>query len=325
MQTVRILRFLALGLLIPALIVVYGVLFWGMPEVVTPPERCPEPYGGERLERYEDPLTGLGFVRLPAGCFWMGSPEDEEGRSPHEGPRTYQHVKAFYMGETPVTRGAFARFVAETGYVTDAEKEGISWVYTGSRWEALAGYSWKNPGHAQTEEDPVVHVSLQDARAMASWMSRRGRQYRLPSEPEWEYGARGGSSASRFWGDDLIALASYANVADFSARSRFPGWIVAPVDDGFVFTSPVAAFLPNAYGLHDMLGNVWEWCDTRYSASAYQHERFFRPGPKDPVVIRGGSWYTRPEGVRSASREFMGRGRRWGQDVGFRLVLEKRD
>lgn len=321
----RIVRLLALAVLLPALFIVYGLLFYGLPEPRLPVEVCPDQAVDFRPLRYVDPVTGLGFVSLPPGCFWMGSPEREEGRMPHEGPRIYQKVNALYMGETPVTRRAFAIFVAETGYVTDAEREGFSWVYTGTQWEALSGYSWKNPGHHQTEEDPVVHVTLGDAKAMAAWMSGWHRQYRLPSEPEWEYAARGGNGAARFWGEDLAFMARYANVADLSARKRFSGWAVAPVEDGFVYTSPVASFLPNPYGLHDMLGNVWEWCNTRYAASAYQEERFLRPGRRDPVAIRGGSWYTRPESVRSAARDFMGNPRRSGQDVGFRLVLEKRD
>lgn len=314
-------RRLGIGILIVLLIAVYAFLLFGLKGCGGRELDCPLVIPDADRRLHEDPLTGLLFVALPGGCVQMGSPVDEKGRNPDEGPVVVRGVTPLFFGTTEVTRDAFAAFVAETGYVTDAERDGFSWVYTGT-WERRAGFSWKNPGYAQSGKDPVVQVSLFDARAMARWMSRGKRRYRLPSEVEWEFAARAGTQTPRFWGVDMKAASGYANGADRTALEKFPAWTVMEGADGFIFTAPVGSFAANPFGLYDMLGNVWEWCDTRYETDAYGRQALRPAEGGRPVVIRGGSWYSRPEFLRSASRDHLATPDRRGQDIGFRLVME---
>jgi formylglycine-generating enzyme required for sulfatase activity len=272
---------------------------------------------------WTEPLTGMRFVRIPAGCFRMGSDAGEAGRDRDEGPMHEVCLDGFWMSQYEVTRGQFRTFVEQTGYVTDAEREGFSWVYDG-RWEKKPGYSWHRPGFAQDDRHPVVHVSLNDAQAMARWLTERSKgEFRLPTEAEWEYACRAGTLSARFWGEDPKDACTFANVADETARKRYPVWETHPCADGFVFTAPVGSFRPNGFGLHDMLGNVWEWCADIYDPDAYR-----KHSGKNPVVekggtarvVRGGSWYSRPRYVRSAGRDQLSRPDRRSQDQGFRLI-----
>ncbi len=274
-----------------------------------------------------EPVTGMRFVFVPGGCFNMGSRRDEPGRDGDEGPVHRVCLDGFWMGCCEVTVREFGIFVNETRYKTDAEREGYSWIYSGT-WQKKAGFDWKNPGFPQDENSPVVNVSWNDAKKMAGWLSEKnGRIFRLPTEAEWEYACRAGTATSRFWGDDPGMACEYANVADEAAKSRFPAWHIHQCNDGFVFTSPAGKFKPNAFGLYDMLGNVWEWCEDNYLARSYQSYPSRNPlvrkrGVSD-LVIRGGSWYSRPRYVRSASRDHLHDSHRRGNDVGFRLVIKR--
>ncbi|SMC21983.1 Formylglycine-generating enzyme, required for sulfatase activity, contains SUMF1/FGE domain [Desulfacinum hydrothermale DSM 13146] len=272
---------------------------------------------------WKEPITGMRFVWIPGGCFPMGSDPGEDGRDRDEGPKHQVCVDGFWMGRSEVTRGQFRTFVEKTGYVTDAERQGYSWVYDG-KWEKKPGYSWRRPGFAQTDDHPVVHVSLNDAQAMAHWLTQHSKgTFRLPTEAEWEYACRAGTLGARFWGEDPAAACDFANVADKTARKKFPAWRIHPCSDGFVFTAPVATFRPNGFGLYDMLGNVWEWCADVYDPQAYRNH-----SEKNPVVekggtarvVRGGSWYSQPQYVRSAGRDQLSRPDRRSQDQGFRLI-----
>ncbi len=278
----------------------------------------------EAPDLWVEPQTGMEFVRIPGGCFRMGSPAGEAGRDPDEGPVRRVCLSGFWMGRYEVTRGQFRLFVERSGYVSEAERQGYSWVYTG-KWERKPGHSWRRAGFFQDRSHPVVNVSFNDALAMARWLSKKdGRRFNLPSEAQWEYACRAGTVASRFWGDRPDEACAYANVADLSAAKKFPAWTVHDCDDGFVFTAPVGHYRPNAFGLYDMLGNVWEWCRDLYDSRAYM-----RAPTKDPVitrggrgrVVRGGSWYSRPRFVRCAGRDQLSRSDRRSQDQGFRLVI----
>lgn len=269
-------------------------------------------------------LTGMPFVWVPGGCFRMGSDEGEKGRARDEGPPHDVCLDGFWMGRREVTQGEFRRFVEASGYVTDAEREGFSWVYTGA-WERRGGYSWRRPGFFQDDTHPVVHVSLNDALAMANWLSEKtGGSFGVPTEAQWEYACRAGRLEARFWGEEPDEACRYANAADAAAAEDFPSWTVHRCSDGIVFTAPAGSFEPNGFGLQDMLGNVWEWCADSYDPQAYR-----KHSPKNPVildssntsrVIRGGSWYSRPEHVRCAKRDALTRPDRRSQDLGFRLI-----
>ena len=133
-------------------------------------------------------MPNMKFVRIPAGEFVMGSPLNENGRDNNEIQHRVKLTTPFFMGIHHVTRGQFAAFAKDNGYMTDAEKEGWAYVWTNGNWNKVSGASWKSPGFDQTDEHPVVDVSWNDAVAFCQWLSRNeGKHYRLPTEAEWEY------------------------------------------------------------------------------------------------------------------------------------------
>jgi formylglycine-generating enzyme required for sulfatase activity len=286
-------------------------------------------------EPWKDPDTGMEFVWVPGGCFEMGQTEEEKAYLIREAgeedykkyykdelPRHRVCVDGFWMGKCEVTRGQFRRFVTDTGYRTDAEKQGKAYVFnkeTEWKWKELDGYDWKNVGYSQDDAHPAACVSWNDARAFAEWLSgKSGRKMRLPTEAEWEYAARGGTTGMRFWGSDDSDACRYANVAD-----KGHNWSNAfPCDDGYEFTAPAGHYQPNPFGLYDLLGNVWEWCEDRYGSDYYA--RSPEKNPKGPSggglrVLRGGSWFNYPWGVRCAYRLWDLPDSRLS-NYGFRLV-----
>ena len=271
----------------------------------------------------------LKMVLIPAGEFKMGGSESAEDTAAFFN-KTYggdaikadwfkdehpQHrvriTKPFYLGTYHVTRGQFRQFVAATAYKTDAEKGerpgAWGWDPDAKKFQFNETYSWRNAGFEQTDEYPVVNVSWNDAAAFCKWLSRKeGRTYRLPTEAEWEHACRAGTT-TRYWsGDDPETLAKVGNVADATAKAKFPDWkYTIKASDGYVFTSPVGSFQANAFGLYDMHGNAWQWC-----ADWYGEEYYAASPTEDPIgpdsgkfrVLRGGSWFNRPDLTRSANR-----------------------
>ena len=155
-------------------------------------------------------------------------------------------TKPFYLGTYHVTRGQFRQFVKDTGYKTDAEKgrqAGGLWAGTLTRRSIGFNekYSWRNAGFEQTDEHPVVNVSWNDAVAFCKWLSRKeGKTYRLPTEAEWEYACRAGTTTRYYSGDDPETLAKVGNVADATVKAKFPDWkCTIKASDGYVFTAPV--------------------------------------------------------------------------------------
>jgi len=275
------------------------------------------------LQIYIEKNTAMKFIKISSGCFYMGSPNDETGRNQDEGPVHKKCLEEYYIGQYEVTVNEFNLFIKESGYITEAEKEGYSWIYKG-KWKKAKGYNWKNAGYDQDSNHPVVNVSYNDACAMANWMSKNNsHKFELPSESQWEYACRAGNQSSRFWGDDPNIACKYSNVADSSAKKKFLAWSIHLCEDNYIYTAPVGTFLPNDFGLFDMLGNVWEFCNDRYDIYAYyQKSKKFRVYTKNTkVVIRGGSWYSRKEYIRCASRDNLRNTKRRGFDLGFRLVL----
>ncbi|MCP3952667.1 MAG: SUMF1/EgtB/PvdO family nonheme iron enzyme, partial [Desulfobacterales bacterium] len=219
---------------------------------------------------FTESITDMEFVRIEKGCFQMGSPGSEKDRDSDEGPVHRVCVDSFYMGKYEVTVAQWRQFIRETSYRTDAEKdtkkEGC-YVWINNKWGWQDGYSWDRVGFSQRSNQPVACVSHNDVEKFIEWLQRKsGKQYRLPTEAEWEYAARGGTSTSRYWGgtEDSTAC-SYANAADkaYGSKNRFP------CDDGYEYSSPVGNYRPNAFGLYDMLGNVWEWTGDWYGKDYY--------------------------------------------------------
>jgi len=285
-------------------------------------EKKPSPRSGEI---WTEPLTGMQFVYVPEGCFQMGQTRAEEaylirtvGEDEYfryfadEKPRHTVCVKGFWMGRYEVTVGQWRMFVHETGYRGK-----------GARFWRCNGMA--NPkGFRQDWNEPVCCVSWYDAQAFIAWLNRKtGWKFRLPTEAEWEYAARAGTQTFWFWGSTVDATACrYASVAD-----KAHGWEYNfPCDDGYSFTAPIGHFLPNKFGLYDMLGNVWEWCQDWYDR--YYYARSPRDNPMGPGsgiyrVIRGGSWRYYPSYVRCANRGNDKPDSR-DDDLGFRLIRERK-
>jgi formylglycine-generating enzyme len=251
-------------------------------------------------------------VEIPAGKFLMGSPEMENGRGKDETQHEVTISKPFYMGATHVTVAQFAAFVKDSGYKTDAEKSGFAMgmeikdIKDGKiDYKSMDGCSWRNPGFDQKGDHPVVQVSWNDATAFCEWLSKKsGKKVTLPTEAQWEYACRAGTTTAYPWGDNPDDGKGWANCADQSLKKMIPNaptnWKFFSWDDGFVFTSPVASFKANAFGLYDMTGNALQWCQDWLGD-------YDKGPPKDPTppyicVLRGGSWGDNPEHCRSAYR-----------------------
>lgn len=249
-----------------------------------------------------------GMVRIPAGSFRMGGEDPDAFPSDGEGPVREVAVGEFHLDATAVTNTAFATFVKATGYVTEAERFGWSYVFYqlvsptarvldahvpgAPWWLAVEGADWRHPGGPGTDagrlaRHPVVHVSWNDAAAYAAWAGKR-----LPTEAEWEKAARGGLDQARFpWGDELTPRGRHrCNIW----QGEFPRHNT--LEDGHLGTAPVDAFAPNGFGLHNMSGNVWEWCADWFSADWHAPARpETRVDPQGPPtgggrVMRGGSY-----------------------------------
>jgi formylglycine-generating enzyme len=249
------------------------------------------------------------MTRLSPGDFVMGSPPGEPGRHADEGPQRTARVHAFALGKFEITVGEFGRFVSDTGYRTEAERDAGVGCYTigpDFKWARLAGVNWRAPGYPQSDMHPVVCVSWHDAKAYAQWLSgRTGKRYRLPSEAEWEYAARARSGSARFWGDTERATCQYANVADETPGGPSPWAERFSCRDGHFYPAPVGTYKPNAFGLHDMIGNVMEWTEDCYRKSHAQAPTVAEGRLVADCrmrVVHGGAWDSYPRTARAAFR-----------------------
>ncbi|MDM0073634.1 formylglycine-generating enzyme family protein [Variovorax sp. J2P1-59] len=299
----------------------------------------------------------MKFVRVPAGQFMMGSDESPESLARSfpayaladlqvlgdEGPRHAVRItRPFYLGQHEVTVNQFRLFIERSGYVPESIADGTGgYGYNPSydparsaRGDAFEGrdprYSWGNPGFPQAGDHPVVNVTWNDAMAMARWLSEtEGVTYRLPSEAEWEYACRAGSSTRYNTGDEPASLLGSAALLDLDTAQRWPRRLpyALPGHDGHVFTAPVGSFAPNAFGLFDMHGNVWEWVADWYGENYYVASP--RDDPRGPGsgtlhVRRGGSWASSALYLRSSYRNWNTAETRYTL-VGMRLLREVKD
>jgi formylglycine-generating enzyme required for sulfatase activity len=233
---------------------------------------------------------------IPPGEFMMGTSNEEAARedlssnwAAQERPRHKVTVgSAFALGKYPVTRGEYARFAQATGH-NGAGCNG----WTGSTFELDGGKSWRNPGFAQSEQDPVVCVNWDDAKAYLAWLSQTtGKAYRLPSEAEWEYAARAGTATAYWWGDEIGRNRADCN----GCGSQWDG----------KRTAPVGSFQANPFGLHDILGNAWQWVEDcwvgNYAGAPSDAGIIPASGDCGRHVQRGGSWTIDPRNVRAGNR-----------------------
>ena len=251
-------------------------------------------------DRWRDCDECPEMIVVPAGTFTMGSPVSEAGRYDREGPaREVRIAKPFAIGRYEVTLDEYSRFAQATQRSPGA---GSCLVNEGHHWEEQAGRSWRDPPFPQAPRHPVVCISWNDASAYVSWLSRRTRMdYRLPSAAEWEYAARAGTNAPWYWGHGSAEQCRYANGADLA--TDFP-WRT-PCNDGYARTSLVGLFQANAFGLHDMLGNAWEWVQDCFNWTydgAPVNGDAWEEGDCSARVMRGASWASTPTYLRSAHR-----------------------
>ncbi len=242
---------------------------------------------------------------MPGGTFSMGDHHGDANRWDGETPVRLVTIDAFTIDATTVTNECFGRFVADTGYVTEAERFGFSAVFhmvvaadeqdilgpvTGTPWWYMVrGATWQHPAGPRSDLDglgdhPVVHVSWNDALAYCRWAGRR-----LPTEAEWEYASRGGLDGARFpWGDHLRGPDGWRlNIW----QGTFPTSNTR--EDGWLTTAPVRSYEPNGFGLWQTVGNVWEWCDDWFDPKTYGRGDVTNPvGPHTGTarVLRGGSY-----------------------------------
>lgn len=288
-------------------------------------------------EFHQDALADGGLapkiVLLPAGQFMMGSPEDEPGRYVDEGPLHQVDIsQPFYMGLTEVTVGQFRQFVSATGYQTDAESVSGSFIRDpeteNGRWHLREDVNWRfdHEGRPSRDDNPVVHVTWNDAQAYLKWLSAEtGKTYRLPSEAELEYTNRAGSRGLYWWGNDtppnkLVNIRgdqdkSVANPLTWERTTIEYQYALAEGDtplifddygDGFHGLAPVGSFSPNPFGLHDTAGNVWEWVQDCWHKNYLDAPQDGSAWPEveqcEYRVVRGGSYYCFPRHMRSANR-----------------------
>jgi formylglycine-generating enzyme required for sulfatase activity len=291
----------------------------------------------ERLGRPPQPAQAFRdcqqcpeMIPVARGSFVMGPAPGEEDREQVEaderqkGPLQRRvSINDFALGKYPVTRGEFAAFVAATGY--NAGNSCV--ILQGGKLQPVQGRSWQNPLFHQTDRHPVVCVNVTDAQAYAAWLAKQtGKPYRLPSEAEWEYAARAGTTTTRYWGNDRTDACRHQNVPDFSmaAGLNFPrdNNIFHCVDKN-IFTSAVDDFPPNPWGFHDMLGNVYQrlsdcWHPT-YDGAPADGRSWDEGGDCSQRVVRGGAWWGAAAGMRAASRA-RGETTRYTIFSGFRVA-----
>jgi formylglycine-generating enzyme required for sulfatase activity len=255
------------------------------------------------------------MVFVKGGTFQMGSNE-----SGNEKPIHSVTVSDFYIGKYEVTVAEFENFIKAAGYKTDAERGDGSYIYT-TTWEKKAGVYWKHDtkGDLRTRSDynhPVIHVSWNDATAYCKWLQKTtGKNYRLPTEAEWEYAARGGNQLKGYTYSGSNTISSVAwydeNTYDLGSEHKNYG------------TNPIGQKSSNELGIYDMSGNVWEWCSDWYGSDYYKNSSSNNPegASSSPYrVLRGGAWSYLPAYCRIAFRNYNTPTYR-NNSIGFRVVF----
>ncbi len=295
--------------------------------------------------------VAIPMVLIPAGEFLMGSSETadqllefakktgwEDAKLDYFSDEHPQHrvrlTQPFFVSQREITKGDFAKFASATGYLTEAERDekgGYGYDAASGNFEQLEKYNWKNVGASPYGDNhPVVNVTWNDAQKYIEWLNNQmeGGGYRLLTESEWEYCARAGTTTRYPTGDDPETLVKIGNVADGTAKAKFANWRAIAAKDGYVFTAPTGTYAANNFGLYDMIGNVFEWCEDVYDAKYYG--QFAGKTAIDPVgpaavggsqrVYRGGGWDNDAVYCRSADRYFNSPVHRIS-NLGFRLAL----
>lgn len=277
----------------------------------------------------QDGTRGPQMVVVPHGSFQMGATDTEIGASAAERPQhDVRFERGFAMSITEVTVAQFRRFVEQTGYRPRATRRGHSLVYDerSGNFVRRSGVDWQSgyDGRVAAPNDPVMHVSVRDAEAYAAWMSRQtGRYYRLPSEAEFEYALRAGRQGYYPWGNAAVPVTgNYTGGNDVSPSGRRWANAFIGYGDRYWAVAPVASFRANAWGLHDMGGNLSEWVadcwHSSYRRAPADGVAWYNPGCRQRLV-RGGSWANSPQQTRAAWRGSQD-SEMTSARIGFRLV-----
>jgi len=284
----------------------------------------PNNYSAEFTDCNDCPI----MMPIPVGQFKMGDLIGD-GRDDEKPVQAVSIENPFAISKFPITVGAFQAFVVTTGYVTEAERNSEEGCW-GVKQDLSIGWlpteNWKSNRLNQDENHPVVCVSWNDAQAYTKWLATEtGFTYRLPTEAEWEYAARGGSKSKYYYGNNAIEVCQYINHADYQMIKAWQAdTAVSTCDDGYLTTSPVGQYPANGFGLYDSYGNVWEWVLDCYKPS-------LDGIGADPLVrtesgceehtLRGASWASQTVGITSSYRN-SGRAGVPTVDYGFRVVRE---
>lgn len=329
-------------------------------------------FGAHHPRSYAADFTnslGMTFARIPAGTFMMGRPSHRQYNIDYQYNFNQDHpryiatdeqpahrvaiTRPFLLGQHEVTVAQFRTFVRAIGYRTTAESSGqgiVGWNLSADRnsnnivrpMRQLPKFTWRNPGFQQSDRHPVVGVSWEDAQAFCQWLSRKeSATYRLPTEAEWEYASQAGKELIFSWGNNhRNQIYRHANVADSTYDEKHPGrgfaqWYVSGPGDGAAHTAPVGSYTANRWDLHDLHGNVWEWCEDLYHDSIYQRakqkrnvtnplndaQHWNRQAGFEWRVIRGGAWNVAPIFCRSDVRGYFDR-KDAACYLGFRVARE---
>ncbi|WHZ18521.1 MAG: Serine/threonine kinase [Rhodanobacteraceae bacterium] len=272
------------------------------------------------------------MVVIPRGSFEMGAPQRSRSQTGAEQPQHEVTIaKGFALARAEVTIAEFRTFVRSSGYVPDSDRLGGASVYdeANGRMQMRSGVDWQDDyaGQRAKDDDPVVNVSWHDAHAYVEWLSKHtGKHYRLPTEAEYEYAERAGTTTTYWWGDgtprqkvENLTGSGDRSPAHRSWANAFPGY-----NDGYWGPAPVMSFMPNPFGLYDMSGNVSEWVadcwHENYVRAPADGSAWVNPGCGERV-IRGGSWGSAPDQDRSSFRQGAAADTRSGR-VGFRVARD---
>lgn len=268
---------------------------------ISPLQSLPSPITPYSVDNGSNDSVVPAMVALPGGDFVMGCRPGWDdvlgGCKASEKPPHTVTVKPFQIGRYEITVGQFKRFVEDTGYQTTAERPidaGCTIKHAGQlQWVLSKEHHWRNPGFPQTDQHPVVCISWQDTQQYLAWLNQKtGQQYRLPTEEEWEYAARGGQITAFFWGDE--ADRQFANYQGTAGK------------DQWQYTAPIGQFSSNAFGLYDVAGNAWEWVENcwrkHYQDASRIGENACTSGTNAARARRGGGWDNYPPSIRSAYR-----------------------
>lgn len=278
--------------------------------------------GMDMARRFCRELGVPELVFVKGGTFLMGSPDTERERREDEAQHSVK-VSDLYMMAHAVTVGQFEAFIEATGYETDADIDDGSYFWDGKKWLKKAGVNWRcdvKGGIQLDKTHPVIHVSWNDAVAYAEWMSKTHKgNFRLPTEAEWEYACRAGTQTPFHTGENLTT-----EQVNYSGNNPYPDYLRSKY---LKSTSSVGSYPANAWGLHDMHGNVWEWCQDWFDGQYYDKGKA-KGTVENPVgpytgtlrVIRGGSWGSDAAACRTANRNKTYPDSRLAS-IGFRLVF----